>query len=237
MKIMLGLAIMASCALLMASVRDGLVRHSDQVIQYTALSFYTSRRAPRFWQRLKLSIFAHSVIPDTADVGRHSGESTVVVPQYLPGTGKCEHVDHRVPLIVLGPPWNAGDKPLVMIDHYRLPVLLAKALLSCSAVGSHKEIRARLRLQLGVHAGKEGGIARAPVLRRQGRVGVVPRVPAANVNPNGVGVESCGQTFNLGPNRWDRIPLLDTGSIGGLEVGEKSRPSGRIDEVITLFLS
>jgi hypothetical protein len=46
---MLGLAIMASCALLMASVRDDLVRHSDQIIQYTALSFYTSRRAPRFW--------------------------------------------------------------------------------------------------------------------------------------------------------------------------------------------
>src|SRR5215212_7890908 len=88
-----------------------------------------------FLPRVSISIFQHFFILDTAYFGRHPGEATGVVPQYLPGTGKCEHVDHRVPLIVLGPPWNAGDEPLITVDHYRLPVLLAKALLSCSAVG------------------------------------------------------------------------------------------------------
>src|SRR5918997_784996 len=191
-------------------------------------------RPPRCWLKLKTSIFEHSLTPDAADVGRHSGEATGVVPQYFPGTGKCEHVDHRVPLIVLWPPSNAGYEPLVTIDHNRLPVLLAEALLSCRAVCSQEEIRARLRRQLGVHEGKEGGIARAPEL---GRSGTAPRVATANVNPNGVGAESCGQTFNLGPNGWDGTPLLDTGSVGGLEVGKKSLPSSRIDEPIAPCIS
>src|SRR5215210_3116822 len=195
---------------------------------------YTSRRPPRFWPRPKPSIFEHPLIPDTADVGRHSGEATGVVPQYLPGTGKCEHVDHRVPLVLFGLLSNAGDEPLVTIDHYRLPVLLAEALLSFSAVGGQEEISAWLRHQLGIHTGEEGGIARAP---EEGHSGTAQRIATANVNANGVGAESCGQTFNLGPNGQDGLPLLDTGSIGGLEVGEKSLPSSRIDEVITPMVS
>src|ERR671916_2433439 len=94
--------------------------------------------------------FERSLQADTADLGRHPGEAAPVVPQYLPGTGKCEHVDHRVPLIVLRPASNTGDEPLITIDHYRLPVPLAEALLSCSAVGGQEEIRAWLRPQLGV---------------------------------------------------------------------------------------
>src|SRR3954471_16223513 len=98
--------------------------------------------------------------------------------------GKCEHINYRVPLVVLRLPRYAGDKPLVPVDHYCLTVSFTEALLSCSAVGSQEEIRTRLRHQLGVYTGNEGGIGRAPVVRCQGRFGIVPCVATTNVNPN-----------------------------------------------------
>src|SRR5215203_4519632 len=76
-----------------------------------------SHRPPRFRRGLEPSIFEHYLQPDTADAGRHQGEAAPVVPQYLPGTGKCEHVDHRIPLIVLRPHRNAGDEPLITVDY------------------------------------------------------------------------------------------------------------------------
>src|SRR5215204_6123647 len=33
-----------------------------------------------------VSIFEHSLQPDTADLGRHWGEAALIVPKYLPGT-------------------------------------------------------------------------------------------------------------------------------------------------------